>query len=210
MPATLDLKDSVAADYVKGLYYTLYLNVLNEKGDWAFWLTRILPMHTGHITKLSKFGDGCVKFINHLIDKYAFYKVEVKSLNDNADFSEYAKYYCSDPSMYTMIFGEKLTSVDREKLLETILYLELIRRGYAVYMGKGEGFDIQFVAEKDGKRTYYQVTESINKQYKYDAFIDAYQKLNDGCEKVILTLDKGIKQTLDVRIKNLIDFLLEK
>lgn len=93
------------------------------------------------------------------------------------------------------------------------LYIELIRRGYEIYIGKADNFEVDFVAiDSNGKR-YIQVCETLkdseNKTLTRE--LNSLQKINDNYEKTILTMDKiPLSNEEGIIIKNVLDWLLDK
>jgi len=104
------------------------------------------------------------------------------------------------------MLGRKLG--DRRHILENIVYLELIRRGYEVYIGKVGDFEVDFVAiDSNGKR-YIQVCETLkdNENKTLTRELNSLQKINDNYEKTILTMDKiPLSNEEGIIIKNVLD-----
>ena len=95
-------------------------------------------------------------------------------------------------------------------MLENIVYFELLRRGFEVAVGKLGDREIDFVAEKQGKRIYVQVTQSMTDHKVWKRELEPLQMLKDNYDKYVLTLYKGIDDDAEgVHIVSLIDFLLE-
>ena len=117
------------------------------------------------------------------------------------------KYYIVDMGFRRVVLGEKRNNVGFT--LENIVYLELLRRGYKVSIGKVDDLEVDFIAEKDGDRIYYQVSASILDESTYAREITPLKKINDHYPKFIISMDEvpmgedGIKQI------NIIDFLLQ-
>ena len=111
-----------------------------------------------------------------------------------------------DVGLRRLLLGNK--NVDIGYLLENIVYLELLRRGYEVKIGKVGNLEIDFVAERWGDRCYYQVAATVLDSNTYDREIAPLKALDDNYPKHIISMDeipmndKGIKQV------NIIDFLL--
>lgn len=105
------------------------------------------------------------------------------------------------------MLGDK--NEDIGHLLENIVYLELLRRGYRVSIGKVGDMEVDFIAERPDDRIYYQVSASVLDSATYAREIAPFQKIRDHYAKYLITMDEipmsedGIKQI------NIIDFLLE-
>ena len=96
-------------------------------------------------------------------------------------------------------------------MLENIVYLELLRKGYKVHIGKTLDYEVNFVAENPNQIIYYQVTRSLDNENVRFREIRSLESIPDHYEKVILTMDKTINKDFNgIKILNLIDWLLEK
>ena len=92
--------------------------------------------------------------------------------------------------------------------LESIVYLELLRRGYEVYVGSLGNLEIDFVAIKDGIKEYYQVSLSVKDEHTYQREIRGFQKIHDNFPKKLLTEDSGYYNDNGIEQINVIDWLL--
>jgi hypothetical protein len=100
--------------------------------------------------------------------------------------------------------------VDRGHILENVVYLELLRRGFNVSIGKVGEKEIDFVAIRPDKKVYYQVTESLLDKGVRDREISALSAIKDNYEKVVLSMDNSFVVSQDgIKLQNVIDFLLE-
>ena len=119
------------------------------------------------------------------------------------------KYYMVDTGLryYTL---SKVS--DTGRILENIVYFELLRRGYKVYIGKIEDKEIDFIAIKGDDKIYYQVSEMITNEATRERELEALRVIGDSYPKVILTADVLQTGTLDdgIKIINVIDWLLEE
>ena len=107
-----------------------------------------------------------------------------------------------------MLLGYR--DVDRGHILENVVYLELLRRGYNVSIGKVGDKEVDFVAIRPDKKVYYQVTESILNIDVREREISALSSIKDNYEKVVLSMDKTFILSEDgIKLQNVIDFLLE-
>jgi uncharacterized protein len=111
-----------------------------------------------------------------------------------------------DISLRRLLLDDR--NADIGHILENIVYLELIRRGYTITIGKVDDKEIDFIAEMGGDKIYYQVSASILDPATFAREIEPLKKVNDHYPKFILSMDElpmgedGIKQI------NIIDFLL--
>ena len=102
---------------------------------------------------------------------------------------------------------------DRGHILENVVYLELLRRGYDVYIGKVDEFEVDFVAiDSTGKR-YVQVCETLkdNENEILTRELNSLQKINDNYEKIILTMDKiPLSNEEGIVVRNVLEWLIDK
>ena len=89
--------------------------------------------------------------------------------------------------------------------------MELLRRGYEVYVGKYNDLEIDFVATSPNEKIYYQVTRSLLSEEVENREKKSLLAINDNYKKVILTMDMTFNKSIEgIEVKNIIDFLLEK
>ena len=117
------------------------------------------------------------------------------------------KYYLADTGLKNIIVGYNLENYGHS--IENIVYLELLRRGYRVYVGKNAAKEIDFVAINKEETRYFQVTESLADKATQEREIAPFRSTHDFYEKTIITTDKTyITNVNGIKIVNLIDFLL--
>lgn len=118
------------------------------------------------------------------------------------------KTYLIDLGFRNMLLGYR--DADRGHILENIVYLELIRRDYRVYIGKVGDTEIDFVAEKPSDRLYIQVTESMAGPETRERELRPLRMIRDNYEKIVLSMDRDYITSYDgIRACNLIDWLLD-
>ncbi len=120
-----------------------------------------------------------------------------------------AKYYVTDMGMRNYLLGYK--NSNRGFVLENIVYLELIRRGYKVFIGKVDNGEIDFVISKGSETIYIQVAETIKEESTFEREIKPLKSVRDYNKRIIITTDYDINESYDgIRHINVLDFLLEK
>ena len=118
------------------------------------------------------------------------------------------KYYVADLGLRNLVLGER--NSDYGHALENIVCLELIRRGWSVFVGKVGAAEIDFIAQKDMKTVYYQVALTILDESTKRRELDALEKVGDSFPKYLLTLDSLPESTHNgIVIKNVVDWLVE-
>ena len=106
--------------------------------------------------------------------------------------------------------GNKELVSDMGHILENIVYLELLRRGYKVYVGKVDDLEVDFVAENRGGLKYYQVALSVRDENVLARELKSLQKTGDYYPKILLTLDMDLESDYDGITKiNVVDWLLK-
>lgn len=156
--------------------------------------TNVRPATIGNILEMLENA-----FIIYRADRYDVKGKEVlKSLE---------KYYLADTGLKNIIVGYNLENYGHS--IENAVYLELLRRGYRVYVGKNAAKEIDFVAINKEETRYFQVTESLADKATQEREIAPFRSTHDFYEKTIITTDKTyITNVNGIKIVNLIDFLL--
>ena len=149
------------------------------------------------------------KYLQGLKDGLLIYEVDRFDVKGKALLQRNAKYYVVDSAFRKFLLSR--TDSDRGHILENIVYLELIRRGYRVYVGHLQNGEIDFVAKKPHRLEYYQVSYTVMEDTALRRELSPLEQLDDNYPKYLLTMDvlhktdnhNGIEQ------KNVLDWLLE-
>ena len=142
-----------------------------------------------------------------LENAYFIYRVPRYELKRKQLLKTQGKYYFVDNGLKNIISG--FSSYDTGSSYENLIYIELLRRGYEVYIGKYNDIEIDFIAMKPNERIYYQVTRSM-----LDENVERREKnlllaVKDNYKKVILTMDNVKNKQIDgIEVINIIDFLM--
>lgn len=141
------------------------------------------------------------KYINAMIESYILYQVKRYDVKGKQYLKSQEKYYIVDVGFkHSLVPNSRL---DIGHVLENIVYLELIRRGYKVYIGKANEYEIDFMASKDDDIKYIQVSASIRDNSTYEREIRPFKYVSDNYEKIILTLDDDLESNDNgVKIEN--------
>jgi len=115
--------------------------------------------------------------------------------------------YISDISLRHVILGERDRDIGR--ILENIVFLELIRRGYTVKIGKVGEKEVDFVATKGDQRTYYQVAASVLDPTTFEREFAPLLLIGDHYPKYVLTMDELPTGQDGIQQKNIVDWLLD-
>ena len=118
------------------------------------------------------------------------------------------KYYIADHGIREAVFGGNMRDINL--ILENIVYLELLRRGFDVTVGRNGNKEIDFVCNKQGEKIYVQVTYLLASQETIDREFGAYDRIKDNFPKYVVSLDEFDMSQNGIKHRNIRDFLLEK
>ena len=148
-------------------------------------------------------------YLNMLEKSFIMYKAERTDIKSKALLKTLGKYYISDTGIINIILGFR--NINEGHLLENVVYLELLRRGYRVNIGKSGSYEVDFVAENPNVIKYYQVTQTLSDDKVKQREIRSLENISDNYEKIILTMDKTINNDFNgIKVINIIDWLLKK
>lgn len=128
-------------------------------------------------------------------------------LEDKKIVSVNEKYYCADHGLREAVFGKNMQNIDQ--VLENIVCLELLRRNYKVYVGKKDDLEIDFIAEKQGKKIYVQVAYLLAGEETVKRKFSVYNSVKDSYPKYVVSTDAIAFSQNGIIHKNIKDFLLE-
>jgi predicted AAA+ superfamily ATPase len=149
-------------------------------------------------------------YINALVESYMFYKVKRFDLRGKGLLATQEKYYTVDVGLKKFFLGDKI-NLDLGHNLENIVYLELIRRGNAVNIGKANDTEIDFVCRNaNGDREYIQVAWTTKEQSTFEREIRPFELIKDFNRRILLTTDvEPVTTYKGIRKLNVIDWLLD-
>ena len=212
--------------YLEGVYNTVILkDIAARRGivdvNQLQRVARFLMGNIGNLTSIKKISDTMTSdgqristhavdsYISSLSEAYLFYPIRRFDVKGRQLLKTGEKYYVADFGLRNLVLGER--DADFGHMLENIVCLELIRRGWSVFVGKVGPAEIDFIAQKNMKTVYYQVSLTILDEATRRRELEPLEKVDDSYPKILLTLDplpqsdhKGIV------IKNVVDWLLEE
>lgn len=148
-------------------------------------------------------------YIIAFLESFLIYKAERFDVKGKNLLARDYKYYSVDTGLRSFLLGKKADS-DMGHILENIVYLELLRRGYKVYVGKVNDLEIDFVAENRKGLNYFQVSLSVRDEKVFERELKSLQKTGDHYPKYLLTYDQDLEADYDgIKKINVIDWLLE-
>ena len=148
-------------------------------------------------------------YISAFLESFLIYKAERFDVKGKNLLARDYKYYTVDSGLRSYLLGKKADN-DMGHILENIVYLELLRRGYKVYVGKVDDLEVDFVAENRDGLKYYQVALTVRDEKVLARELKSLQKTGDHYPKILLTLDMDLEADYDGITKiNVIDWLLK-
>jgi len=150
------------------------------------------------------------KYIDTLVEAYLFYKVNRYDVKGKQHLATQEKYYLVDLGFRNAMLGKELAS-DAGHLLENIVYLELIRRNYQVWIGKVNNLEVDFIVRNnDGFTQYIQVSQTVQDKVTLERELTPLNTIPDHFEKLLLTMDYDTGTYNGIKKINAIDWLLNK
>lgn len=218
--------------FLDGIYNTiLFKDVMQRKGitdkNVLERVTKYLYDNIGNRTSMKSISDnieGIEKnssyntisnYVDALIDSHLIFKANRYDIKRKEFLKTQEKYYAIDIGLRYYMLGQG-SGRDMGHILENVVYLELLRRGYEVYIGKYDDLEVDFVARKPENIIYYQValtTRGENEEDNkiLDRELIPLKKINDNYPKYILTLDDDLDADFDgIKKINVLDWLLEE
>ena len=222
--ATRFVDNSLAhSQYLEGIYNTVLVkDVMTRKNLKDVTLVKsianFLASNVGSPVSAKKIADTLTSngrptgfatvdaYLEALADAYLFYKVNRYDIKGKMHLKSESKYYICDTGLRNMILGT--TNKDIGHQIENIVYLELLRRGYTVNIGKsGRGTEVDFVAVRDMKTEYYQVSASVLDESTLERERTPLKQIKDNYPKFLITLDDFTVDHNGIQQINLINWL---
>ena len=148
-------------------------------------------------------------YIRSFVESYLIYKAERFDVKGKKLLSRDYKYYVVDTGLRSYLLGKKADS-DMGHILENIVYLELIRRGYRVYVGKVNNTEIDFVAENRDGIKYFQVALTVRDEKVLERELRSLKNTEDHYPKYLITMDMDLTADYEGITKiNIVDWLLQ-
>lgn len=149
------------------------------------------------------------KYLKMIENAYFIYRIPRYELKGKQLLKKQGKYYFVDNGLKNILSG--FSSYDSGSSYENIVCMELLRRGYEVYVGKYNDLEIDFIAISPEEKIYYQVARSILSEEVENREKRSLLAIDDNYKKVILTMDNAYNKVIDgIEVVNIVDFLLEE
>ena len=151
-------------------------------------------------------SETSMNYLKQCCDAYLFYQVKREDLQGKQILASNEKYYIADHGIREAVFGGNIRQINLT--LENIVYLELIRRGYKVTIGKYGEKEIDFVCHKQGDKLYVQVTYLLASEETIQREFGVYNSIEDNYPKYVVSLDELDMSQNGIKHYNIRDFLL--
>jgi hypothetical protein len=149
------------------------------------------------------------KYLTALLDSFVFYRADKQHISSKELLRTNAKYYAVDVGLRYSLLGETVAK-DAGHILENIVYLELLRRGYKVKFGRIGDKEIDFIAQKPGGQTeYYQVAQSVMEESTLVRELEPLQMITDNYPKFLLSRDYNNASYKGIKHVNVLEWLAE-
>ena len=133
-------------------------------------------------------NDTVLNYLNACTTAYLFYKIPRQDLLGKKLLSINEKYYVVDHGLREAVYGHNARDIDQ--ILESIVCLELLRRGYTVTIGKTGNFEVDFIAEKGNRKCYVQVTYLLASPETIEREFRVYKDIKDNYPKYVVSMDE--------------------
>ena len=225
-PYTLAFNGSKAEikDYLEGIFNTIVVKDIAQRANINDFMmlesiVRFLFDNIGNPVSTKRIADTMTssgrkidqktveKYLKTLLDSYIFYKADRFDVKGMQLLKTLNKYYAVDLGLRTMLLGEK--SIDVGHILENIVFLDLKRRGFKVYVGKVGNLEVDFVAESSEGLSYYQVASTVRDNSVLKRELTPMQMIHDHYPKTLLTLDDDPSSEYNgIRKRNALEWLV--
>lgn len=220
-----DFNREVVYQYIASIYNTILLKDIIKRNNIRNVsllenITHYIFNNIGNIFTAKKVSDylksqrlrvsveTVQNYISHLTSTFAVFKVPRFDVKGKRLLEIHEKYYLGDVSLRHALLGYR--EGDISGVLENLVFLELKRRGYQVYVGKFDNREIDFIAEKENRKIYIQVAYLLESQQTIEREFSVLKSINDNYPKYVISMDDIFGRDVEgIQRINLVDFLLD-
>lgn len=221
-----DREVQMTNDYLRGIYSTIVLKDVMHRhsiGD-AMMLENVMAFmadNIGNTLSVKKIADTLTsagrkvdvktieKYLSALCQSFILYPAKRYNIKGRQLLKTMEKYYLVDVALRNTLLGS--ANADFGRILENVVYLELLRRYPNVYIGKTDAFEIDFVAVNMQEVAYYQVAATVRDEATLERELHPLKMVKDNYPKTILSLDvTPVAYHNGIKIQNVLDWLLEQ
>ena len=215
-----DRGDRVCRAQSEGVYNTVMmkdvLSRVSGRSDKLNSICRFLYSNIRNVTNAERMSaeldlsdDTIRKYLDMILEAHLFYHADRYDIVGRKVFSSKGKYYATDLGMRSILVNAN-ELIDISAPLENVVYFELLRRGYRVFVGSFRDQEVDFTAIKGDTVEYYQVSKTVLADSTYKREMDPLKSVRDNYEKTVLTMDRfGLGNDEGVKVVNVIDWLLD-
>ena len=230
LPKGVDLREEgydKIYEYLEAIYSTIIekdittRHQINDKRAFGN-IIRYLASHVGsklspsNISKSLTLDNQAIhhktveKYLEYLTASFVFYKVNRFDLKGKKLLATQEKYYLVDPGLMNILIGKE-NNRDRGHILENVVYLELLHRGYKVWTGSARDHEVDFVCKNpSGEIIYYQVAWQLSNTETIEREFNALEKIKDNFPKYVLSTDSFLIDRSGIEHINVFQWLLDK
>lgn len=218
----LNNDSTLIRNYLDGIYNTVLMKDVVSRGkinDTMILesLVKFIFDNIGNLVSTKKISDTLKSngrsnsvntienYLSCLLDSYIIYKISRYDIRGREYLKTGDKYYVCDLGLRNYLLGEVR---DRGSILENLIFLELKRRGYQIYIGKNDDKEVDFVVKNEDGLKYIQVSESVRDKVTLEREISALDSIEDHYPKYLITLDYDKANYNGIKQISAIDFLL--
>jgi len=150
--------------------------------------------------------ETILNYLKYCEEAFLFYRVPRQDLQGKKLLKVNEKYYVADHGVRESVFGGNMRNVNL--ILENIIYLELLRRGYKITVGKTGVKEIDFICDKKNEKLYVQVSYLLASEDTIEREFGAYEHIRDNFPKYVVSLDEFDMSRGGIKHKNIEEFLL--
>ena len=223
--ANLRYDETASRQYLRDLFNSVELKDIVKRNNVrdVDMLERIIAYVTANIgtvfssTAISKYlksegrsvaPETVLGYLKACTDAFLFYQVKRQDIQGKKILTVNEKYYVADHGVREAVFGGNLRDINL--VLENIVYMELLRRGYTVTVGKVGDKEIDFVCEQQGQKLYIQVAYLLASEETIQREFGVYSRIRDNFPKYVVTLDEFDMSRDGIKHRNIRDFLLQE
>jgi len=221
--SNLRYEENACRQYLKDLFNSVELKDVVKRNNIrdVDMLERIVAYITANIgtsfsaTSISKYlknegrnisTETVLNYLKACTDAFLFYQVKRQDLQGKKILAVNEKYYVADHGIREAIFGGNMKDINL--VLENIVYMELLRRGYSVTVGKVHDKEIDFVCENKNEKLYVQVAYLLASEETIKREFDVLTEVRDNFPKYVVTLDEFDMSRDGIKHRNIREFLL--
>ena len=219
----LAFEEEASLQYLKDIYSSIILKDITQRNkirdtDLLERVISYLIMNVGNnfsATSISKFFksenrkvsvETILNYIKAAEESFLIYKVSRDDLIGKKVLNVNEKYYIADHGMREAIFGSNQRDINQ--IFENIIYLELLRKGYNVRVGKVDNLEVDFVCTKGNEKIYVQVAYLLASSETIEREFTSLEKIDDNYPKYVISMDEFDMSRNGIKHINIIDFLI--